>query len=66
MRNQDEMRRLHKASEIATRTFMEALQKILDGDDSVHARLPRLLEEQAEAHKKFTEEAQHFVHWKQI
>ena len=43
---------------------MEALQKILSGDDSERDQLNGLLKEQSEAHKLYSAEAEHFVHWK--
>ncbi len=65
-RDPSELRRRYAAKELAARNFMDALQKVLAGNDSVRDQLPKLLEEQAETHKNFTEEAQHFVHWKQL
>ena len=63
-RDPTELRRLYAAKEFAERRFMEALQKILSGDDSERDQLNGLLKEQSEAHKLYSAEAEHFVHWK--
>ena len=62
-RDPTELRLRYKAKKAVLEKYMAALNKIIAGDPLPRAQLPELLTELNDAHKKFTEESQHFVHW---